>query len=157
VCPFPSLLTTTVIPTFPVFSPHPVTQTTASHRRALRARHCPSHVLRVTNVDFIKRRKRINMPSLSAGGRTSVEEGQMRKWRMRMRRHRMPARDIRHAYALEELFESALAAAGRDYVPFARSERDRPKRSRQFSSLAVAVKQRYFLLTRRHTTTVSSL
>ena len=36
----------------------------------------------------------------------------------------MPARDIRLAYALEELFESALAAAGRDYVTFARSERE---------------------------------
>ena len=31
-----------------------------------------------------------------------------------MRRHRMPACDIQLTYALEELFESALAAAGRD-------------------------------------------
>lgn len=37
------------------------------------------------------------------------------------------ARDIRLAYALEELFESALAADGREYVPLVRPEADRPK------------------------------
>jgi len=37
------------------------------------------------------------------------------------------ARDIRLAYALEELFESALAAGGREYVPLVRPEADRPK------------------------------
>jgi hypothetical protein len=51
---------------------------------------------------------------------------QMRKWRIRMRRHRMTACDIRLTYAPKELFESALAAAGRDYVPLARPEGDRP-------------------------------
>ena len=39
----------------------------------------------------------------------------------------MTARDIRLAYALEELFESALAAGGREYVPLVRPEADRPK------------------------------
>lgn len=37
------------------------------------------------------------------------------------------ARDIRLAYALEELFESALAAGGREYVPIVQSEADRPE------------------------------
>jgi hypothetical protein len=37
------------------------------------------------------------------------------------------ARDIRLAYALEELFESVLAAGGRAYVPIVRPEADRPK------------------------------
>ncbi len=37
------------------------------------------------------------------------------------------ARDIRLAYALEELFESALAAGGREYVPLVQPEADRPK------------------------------
>jgi hypothetical protein len=36
-------------------------------------------------------------------------------------------RDIRLAYALEELFESALAISGRDYVPLVQPEADRPK------------------------------
>jgi hypothetical protein len=34
------------------------------------------------------------------------------------------ARDIRLAYALEELFESALAAGGREYVPLVRPGRE---------------------------------
>jgi hypothetical protein len=37
------------------------------------------------------------------------------------------ARDIRLAYALEKLFESALAASGEDYVPRLRPEADRPR------------------------------
>lgn len=37
------------------------------------------------------------------------------------------ARDIRLAYALEKLFESALAASGGDYVPRLRPEADRPR------------------------------
>ena len=37
------------------------------------------------------------------------------------------ARDIRLAYALEALFEKALAIAGREYVPLVRPEADRPK------------------------------
>ena len=37
------------------------------------------------------------------------------------------ARDIRLAYALEEIFESMLAAGGREYVPLVRPEADRPK------------------------------
>ena len=37
------------------------------------------------------------------------------------------ARDIRLAYALEELSESALAAGGREYVLLVRPEADRPK------------------------------
>jgi hypothetical protein len=37
------------------------------------------------------------------------------------------ARDIRLAYALEGLFESALVASGREYVPRLRPEADRPK------------------------------
>jgi hypothetical protein len=41
--------------------------------------------------------------------------------------HGVTARDIRLAYALEELFESALAAGGREYVPPVRPEADRPK------------------------------
>ena len=36
-------------------------------------------------------------------------------------------RDIRLAYALEELFESALAASGSDYAPCLRPETERPK------------------------------
>ena len=36
------------------------------------------------------------------------------------------ARDIRLAYALEQLFESALVASGEDYVPPLRPEADRP-------------------------------
>ena len=36
-------------------------------------------------------------------------------------------RDIRLAYALEGLFESALAAGGREYVPHVWPEADRPK------------------------------
>ena len=43
-----------------------------------------------------------------------------------MRRQGVTVRDIRLAHALEEVFESALAAAGRDYVPLARPEGDRP-------------------------------
>ena len=83
-------------------------------------------MLRVTNVDFFEKRKRINMPSSSASGHMSLEENQMRKWRIRMRRQGVTVRDIRLAHALEEVFESALAAAGRDYVPLARPEGDRP-------------------------------
>jgi hypothetical protein len=37
------------------------------------------------------------------------------------------ARDIRLAYALEGMFESALAASGGKYVPCMRPEADRPK------------------------------
>ena len=37
------------------------------------------------------------------------------------------ARDIRLAYALEKLFESALAESGEDYVPRLRPEADRPR------------------------------
>jgi hypothetical protein len=37
------------------------------------------------------------------------------------------ARDIRLVYALEKLFESALAASGEDYVPQLRPEADRPR------------------------------
>ncbi|KAI9463672.1 hypothetical protein BJY52DRAFT_1184676 [Lactarius psammicola] len=37
------------------------------------------------------------------------------------------ARDIRLAYALEKLFESALATNGEDYVPRLRPEADRPR------------------------------
>ena len=37
------------------------------------------------------------------------------------------ARDIRLAYALEELFESSLIASGREYVPLVLPEADRPK------------------------------
>ena len=37
------------------------------------------------------------------------------------------ARDIRLAYALETLFETALAASGEDYVPRLRPEADRPR------------------------------
>jgi len=37
------------------------------------------------------------------------------------------ARDIRLAYALEELFESALAVGGREYAPLMLPEADRPK------------------------------
>ena len=37
------------------------------------------------------------------------------------------ARDTRLAYALEELFESALAAGGREYVPLVQPEADSPK------------------------------
>lgn len=37
------------------------------------------------------------------------------------------ARDIRLAYALEGIFESALAASGGEYVPRVRPEADRPK------------------------------
>lgn len=37
------------------------------------------------------------------------------------------ARDICLAYALEELFENALAASGGEYVPRLRPEADRPK------------------------------
>lgn len=37
------------------------------------------------------------------------------------------ARDIRLAYALEKLFESALAAGGKEYIPLVRPEADRPK------------------------------
>ena len=37
------------------------------------------------------------------------------------------ARDIRLAYALEELSECALAAGGTEYVPLVRPEADRPK------------------------------
>jgi len=37
------------------------------------------------------------------------------------------ARDIRLAYALEELVERALAASGKEYRPRGRPEADRPK------------------------------
>jgi hypothetical protein len=37
------------------------------------------------------------------------------------------ARDIRLAYALEELFENALAEGGTEYVPLVQPEADRPK------------------------------
>lgn len=37
------------------------------------------------------------------------------------------ARDIQLAYALEKLFESALAAVGEEYVPRVRPEADRPQ------------------------------
>jgi pterin-4a-carbinolamine dehydratase len=44
--------------------------------------------------------------------------------------HKTPgvtARDIRLAYALEGLFESALAADGEEYIPHVRPEADRPR------------------------------
>jgi hypothetical protein len=37
------------------------------------------------------------------------------------------ARDIRLAYALEDLYESALVASGREYAPRLCPEADRPK------------------------------
>ncbi|KAH9047914.1 hypothetical protein EDB84DRAFT_1459683 [Lactarius hengduanensis] len=42
-------------------------------------------------------------------------------------------RDIRLAYALEELFESALAASGENYVPRLRPEADRPRTLEEYS------------------------
>jgi len=44
------------------------------------------------------------------------------------------ARDIRLAYALEKLFESALAASGREYKPRVRPEEERPKTVEQLYS-----------------------
>ena len=41
--------------------------------------------------------------------------------------HGVTARDIRLTYAPEGLFESALAAGGKEYVPLVRSGADRPK------------------------------
>jgi hypothetical protein len=43
------------------------------------------------------------------------------------------ARDIRLAYALEGLFESALVAGGREYIPLVRPEADRPKTVEELS------------------------
>ena len=40
--------------------------------------------------------------------------------------HGVTVRDIRLAYALEGLFESTLAASGKEYVPLVRPEADRP-------------------------------
>jgi hypothetical protein len=42
-------------------------------------------------------------------------------------------RDIRLAYALEELFESALAAGGKEYIPLVRPESDRPKTAKELN------------------------
>ncbi|KAH9002148.1 hypothetical protein EDB86DRAFT_3074508 [Lactarius hatsudake] len=42
-------------------------------------------------------------------------------------------RDIRLAYALEGLFESALAASGENYVPQLRPEADRPRTLEEYS------------------------
>ena len=39
----------------------------------------------------------------------------------------MTARDIRLAYAVEELVERALAASGKEYRPRRRPEADQPK------------------------------
>jgi hypothetical protein len=43
------------------------------------------------------------------------------------------ARDIRLAYALEGLFESALVAGGREYIPLVRPAADRPKTVEELS------------------------
>jgi hypothetical protein len=51
--------------------------------------------------------------------------------------HGVTARDIRLAYALEGLFESALAAGGRDYVPLVRPEADRPKTVEELNDYTV--------------------
>jgi hypothetical protein len=51
--------------------------------------------------------------------------------------HGVTARDIRLAYyALEELFESAPAAGGREYVPPVRPEADRPKTVEELNGYA---------------------
>jgi hypothetical protein len=83
-------------------------------------------MLRVTNVDFFEKKKGSICCPRRQVDYMSLEENQMRKWRIRMRRQGVTVRDIRLAHALEEVFESALAAAGRDYVPLARPEGDRP-------------------------------
>jgi len=46
------------------------------------------------------------------------------------------ARDIRLAYALEKLFESALAASGREYKPRVRLEVERPKTVEELDGIA---------------------
>jgi hypothetical protein len=61
-----------------------------------------THVARKPNVDA------------RDGGKASRTQG-------------VTARDIRLAYALEELFESALTASGEEYDPRLRPEADRPK------------------------------
>jgi hypothetical protein len=43
------------------------------------------------------------------------------------KRQGVTARDIRLAYALEGLFESAMVAGGEVYVPRVRPEADRPR------------------------------
>jgi hypothetical protein len=44
------------------------------------------------------------------------------------------ARDIRLAYALEGLFENAMAAGGREYVPLVQPEADRPNTVEELNS-----------------------
>jgi hypothetical protein len=46
------------------------------------------------------------------------------------------ARDIRLAYVLEELFERALAAGGKEYVPLVRPEADRPETVEELNVLS---------------------
>jgi hypothetical protein len=46
------------------------------------------------------------------------------------------ARDIRLAYALEKLFESALAASGREYKPRVRPEVEQPKTVEELDGMA---------------------
>jgi hypothetical protein len=72
---------------------------------------------------------RIDIPSSSARGDVSLEEAdEMRKWRIRMRRHRGYCARY-SARILEEVSESALALAlgGREYVPLVRPEAERQK------------------------------
>jgi hypothetical protein len=69
---------------------------------------------------------RINMPSSSAQWTISLE-GRRSDAKVEDKDEKTEggtARDIRLAHALEELFESALAAGGREYVPLVRPGRE---------------------------------